>query len=111
MARKGCGPRGLGSPLKQTDTLTVSSRNAPVDYRSLAALAFPGIDTQKDTVVQKFTKQGHHNTANPSNLSSDTTDTRVVKDIKKFSFGRNLYTKLKKVSKDDPRKLREIKRF
>lgn len=93
------------------DTLVVSSRNAPVDYKGLAAMAFPGIDTKKDTVVQKYTRQGHHNTSNPNNLSSDTTNTRIVKDIKKFSGGKNLYTKLKKVSKKDPRKLREIKRF
>ncbi len=93
------------------DTLVVSRRNAPVDYKGLAAMAFPGIDTTTDTVVQKYTKKGLHNTSNPSNLSSDTTNTRVVKDIKGFSGGKNLYTKLKKVSKSDPRKVREIKRY
>jgi hypothetical protein len=111
MKPKGCGPRSLGSPIKQTDTLTVSSRTAPIDYKSLAASAFPGIDTTKDTVVQKYTRQGNHNTRYPENLSSDTTDTRVVKDVKKFSFNKNLYTKLKKVSKDDPRTLKEIKGY
>ena len=93
------------------DTLVVSSRNAPVDYKGLAAMAFPGIDTTKDTVVQKYTRQGHHNTSNPNNLSSDTINTRIVKDIKKFSGGKNLYTVLKKVAKNDPRPVRQIKRF
>lgn len=93
------------------DTLVVSSRTAPVDYKGLASMAFPGIDLKKDTVVQKLTKQGNRNTRYPQNLSSDTIDTRVVKDIKKFSLNKNLYTKLKKVSKEDPRTLREIKRY
>lgn len=93
------------------DTLVISSKNAPVDYKGLAAMAFPGINTKKDTVVQKYTKQGHHNTSNPNNLSSDATNTRIVKDIKKFSGNANLYTVLKKVSKNDKRPLRVIKGF
>jgi len=93
------------------DTLVVSSRNAPVDYKGLAAMAFPGIDTTKDTVVQKLTKRGVYNTSRPSDLSPDTTNTRVVKDIKKFSAGKNLYTKLKRVSKNDPRPIRQIKGY
>jgi hypothetical protein len=93
------------------DTLVISSRTAPSDYRSYAAMAFPGIDTTKDTVVQKYTKQGNHNTRNPRNLSPDTKNTRVVKDIKPFSGWKNLYTKLKRVSKNDPRPMRQIKGY
>lgn len=87
------------------DTLTIPSSKTPfMGYKNLAAQAFPGIDTTKDTVLSKRTKQGRLVTPWKQNLSSDTTNTRVVKRLGNPSAinpleRRNSYSKLKKVAK------------